>query len=74
VVERFRVINGGKGLDTSFTVDDPGAFYQPFSARRPRFLVVNAPLSDTDRICAAGNEDRFHEGLEPLQEAKTPDF
>jgi hypothetical protein len=74
VVERFRVINGGKGLETTFTVEDPGTFYQPWSGRRPRYLVTDHPLDDTDRICAAGNEDRFHLGLDPLPQAATPDF
>ena len=74
VVERYRVINGGKGLDTSFTVDDPGTFYQPWGGRRPRYLVANHPLNDVDRICAAGNEDTFNLGLDPLQKATTPDF
>lgn len=73
VVERFRVMPGAKGLDTTYTVDDPGAFNAPFSARRPRYLL-SSPLNDTDRICAAGNEDRFNQGLEPLQKALTPDF
>lgn len=74
VVERYRVINGGKGLDTSFTVDDPGAFNKPWGGRRPRYLVTNHPLNDVDRICAAGNEDTFNLGLDPLQKATTPDF
>ena len=74
VVERYRVINGGKGLDTSFTVDDPGAFYKPWGGRRPRYPVTNRPLNDVDRICAAGNEDTFNLGLDPLQKATTPDF
>lgn len=74
VVERFRVISSGKGLETSFTVDDPGAFEQPWSARRPRYLVTNYPLREMDRICAPGNEDYFGLGLEPLQKATTMDF
>ena len=74
VVERYRVINGGKGLDTSFTVDDPGAFEKPWSGRRPRYLAANRPLSDMDQICAAGNEDHFDLGLDPLPRETTPDF
>ena len=74
VVERYRVINGGKGLETSFTVEDPGTFYKPWGGRRPRYLVTDHPLNDVDRICAAGNEDTFNLGLDPLQKATTPDF
>ena len=74
VVERFRPINSGRGMDITIDVDDPGAFYKPWSERRPRYVVVNYPLSEMDRICAAGNEDVFNQGLEPLQKATTPDF
>ncbi len=74
VVERFRVINSGKGLETSFTVTDPGAFHKPWSARRPRYVVTDYPLAEQDRICAPGNEDIFNTGLEPMQKATMPDF
>ncbi len=74
VIERYRVINSGKGLDTTITVTDPGAFNQPWSARRPRYVVTDYPLHEQDRICAAGNEDVFNQGLEPLQKAVTSDF
>ena len=74
VVERFRVIAGGKGLETAFTVDDPGAFNAPWSGRRMRYLVTTRALNDIDRICAVGNEDKFGAGLDPLQKAVTPDF
>jgi hypothetical protein len=74
VVERFRIVHGGSGMDTTYTVDDPDAFYRPWSARRPRYLVTDNPLTDKDRICAVGSEDRFNEGLEPLQRAASPDF
>lgn len=74
VVERYRVINDGKALETTFTVEDPDTFYEPWSGRRPRFRIDDRPLNDTDRICAAGNEDIFDQGLDPLQKAETPDF
>ena len=32
VVERFKLINDGNGLEVNFTVDDPGAFNAPWSA------------------------------------------
>lgn len=74
VVERYRVVNDGQGLDTVFVVEDPGTFYQPWSGRRPRYLLTDRPLGDEDRICAAGNDDKFNLGLDPLQAATTPDF
>jgi hypothetical protein len=74
VVERFRVVKGGRGLDVSFTVDDPGTFYKPWGGRRPRYLMENAPLSEGNTICAAGNQDRFNLGFDPVPHADTPDF
>ena len=41
VVERFRLIDGGNTLEVAFTVEDPGAFYQPWSGTRNRHRVVN---------------------------------
>ncbi len=77
VVERFRVINGGKALDVSFTVDDPGAFYKPWSARRPRYRSRNLTTISgrmEEDTCPAGNEDRFNQGFDPVPTADTPDF
>jgi len=74
VVERFRVVKGGRGLDVSFTVDDPGTFYKPWGGRRPRYLMENAPLSEGNTICAAGNEDRFNLGFDPVPHADKWDF
>jgi hypothetical protein len=77
VVERFRVINDGKALDVSFTVDDPGTFYKPWSARRPRYRTPdreNATGGMEEDSCAGNNDDKFHQGLEPVPEADRPDF
>ena len=77
VVERFRVVNGGKALDIEFTVDDPGTFYKPWSARRPRYRSPD-PTTRSARMeedtCPAGNEDRFNQGFDPVPTAETPDF
>jgi hypothetical protein len=77
VVERFRVVNGGKGLDVSFTVDDPGTFYRPWGARRPRYRsadVENPSGRMEEDTCAANNDDKFAQGFEPVPRADTPDF
>lgn len=77
VVERFRVINGGKGLEVSFTADDPGTFYQPWGARRPRYRSPNLTTASgrmEEDTCPAGNEDRFNQGFDPVPTAATPDF
>jgi hypothetical protein len=74
VVERFKIVHDGKALDVSFTVDDPGTFYQPWSARRPRYLVTDRPLNEEDTVCAAGNDDKFNLGFDPLPHSDAPDF
>ena len=77
VVERFRVINDGKGLDVSFTVDDPGTFYKPWGARRPRYRapdVESVSGKMEEDTCAANNDDKFNLGFDPVPRAGTPDF
>ena len=71
VVERFRIVNGGKALDVSFTVDDPGTFYKPWGARRPRFRSNGRMTEDT---CSANNDDKFNLGFDPVPTAASPDF
>src|SRR6185437_6018828 len=63
VIERFKIVNGGKALDVSFTVDDPGTFYKPWSARRPRYRANGRMNEDT---CAANNDDKFNLGFDPV--------
>jgi hypothetical protein len=72
VVERFKITDGGKTLDVSFTADDPGTFYKPWGARKPRYLVTGHP--DDEDACAAFNDDIMHQGLDPVPTAAKPDF
>ncbi len=71
VIERFRVVNDGKALDVSFTVDDPGTFYKPWSARRPRYRAEGRMVEGD---CAANNDDKFNLGFDPVPTAAAPDF
>ena len=83
VVERFRMIDGGKTLEAKVHVEDEGAFTTPWDAvqhyRRigasgdatdPR--VPKGPLEEM--ACAENNGDIFNEGLEPIPTAMRPDF
>jgi hypothetical protein len=72
VIERFKITDGGKKLDVSFTVDDPGAFYKPWGATRPRFFVKGQPLSED--ACASNNDDKFNQGFEEVPTARKADF
>jgi hypothetical protein len=55
VVERWRTGNGGKELEIKITVDDPEAFYQPWST------IVREQRGEepfiTEEICAESNEN-----------------
>ena len=83
VVERFRMIDGGKTLEAMLHVEDPGAFTTPWDAKQlyrridssgdktdPR--VPRGPLEEM--ACAENNGDVFDEGLEPIPTASKPDF
>jgi len=74
VVERFRLIDGGNTLEVAFTVEDPGAFYQPWSGTRNRHRVMNPNSRPAEFDCSAANDDYFNIGLEPVPTAEKPEF
>jgi hypothetical protein len=74
VVERFRLIDGGNTLEVAFTVEDPGAFYQPWSGTRNRHRVVNPNAKIGEFGCAEANDDYYNIGLEPVPTAPRSDF
>ena len=74
VVERFRLIDGGNTLEVAFTVDDPGAFYKPWSGTRNRHKVVNPNIRIAEPDCSEANDDYFNIGLEPVPTADKPAF
>jgi hypothetical protein len=71
VVERFKLIDGGKALEVDFTAEDPGAFNMPWSASK-RWKRVQAPLAEES--CAENNANYFNYEVEPLPQADRPDF
>ena len=68
VVERWRLIDGGKMLQAIFTVDDPDAFYEPWSGMRRYRRVAQEPY---EKICAENNSNLFDYHI-PV--AEKPDF
>ena len=68
VVERIRMIDGGKQLEIHMTIEDQGTFYKPFQVTR-RLNRVQDTLDE--EICQEGNFMLFDYGI-PV--AKTPDF
>jgi hypothetical protein len=70
VVERWRMVEDGKVLEAQFTVDDPDAFYQPWSGMR-RFRRVEAPY--VEEVCAENNDNNL--GIDyHIPKAAKPDF
>jgi hypothetical protein len=83
VVERFRMIDGGRTLEVNVHVEDPGAFTTPWDAiQRYRRIDANHTESDPrvprgpleEMVCAENNGDILNEGVEPIPQADRPDF
>jgi hypothetical protein len=72
VVERFRLSPDGNTLELTITVEDPGAFTTPWSARQTYRREPQPKMEEA--ICAENNVDMFNHGYVPPPEAKGPDF
>jgi hypothetical protein len=68
VIERFKLIDGGKTMEILTTVEDPDAFVAPWQAML-RFERVDEERNE--EICREGNFTLFNYGI-PIDE--TPDF
>jgi hypothetical protein len=68
VVERWRMVEGGKAMEATFTVEDPDAFFEPWSAMR-RFRRATQQFGED--ICAENNQHLFDYKI-PV--ASKPDF
>jgi hypothetical protein len=66
VVERFRLVDGGKELQVNITFDDPDAFNAPWSVMQ-RYDRVQRSMEE--QICAENNEQFF-----AIPVASKPDF
>jgi hypothetical protein len=71
VVERFRIIEGGKTLEEEITVEDPDTLIKPwhFTHRHRR---VDQPMQESS--CAESGGDHFPVDAEPIPESKTNAF
>lgn len=72
VVERFRMIEGGRTLEVKVHVEDPGTFTMPWNAMQLYRRMDNGPMLET--VCAENNDDHFDHGVDPIPTATTPDF
>jgi hypothetical protein len=72
VVERFRIIDGGKALEVIARVEDPGAFTMPWTALQRYRRVEQGPLRE--QVCAENNDKFFNYDVDPIPQADRPDF
>jgi hypothetical protein len=72
VVERFKLIDGGSGLEANVTIEDPAALKQPLQVIH-RWRKVQGPM--TESRCADGEMvNPFGQRAEPLPTSGKPDF
>jgi len=69
VMERWKLIDGGKTLEVSFTADDPDTFNQPWSGIQRYRRVQPEPLQEEP--CAENNTALFDYHI---PQAEKPDF
>src|SRR5215469_2516171 len=72
VIERFRIVDGGKALEVNVRVDDPGAFTTPWNAMQRYRGVEQGPMRE--QVCAENNANFFNYNVEPIPQAVKPDF
>lgn len=72
VIERFRLMDGGKLLHVDIRVDDPGAFNMPWSAVQEWKRRETSPI--TELICAENSAGYFNYDVAPVPTAAKPDF
>ena len=58
VIERFKLMDEGRLLQVSFTVEDPGAFNAPWSAM-VRYQHARAAATLFEEPCAENNNDNL---------------
>jgi hypothetical protein len=72
VIERFKLIDGGRTIEVNVHVEDPGAFTTPWNAIQRYRRVEDGPM--IEMVCAENNTGYFNYGVVPLPQADKPDF
>src|SRR5262252_10059514 len=67
VIERYRIVDGGKALDVSVHVEDPGAFTRPWNARQHYRRASDGPLVESS--CAENNIGFLQYEIDPIPTA-----
>ncbi len=72
VVERYKLTNAETRIEATVTVEDPGAFTTPWSAKQVYRRIEVGPMGES--TCAEGNFNYFNFDWDPLPTAEKPDF
>jgi hypothetical protein len=72
VIERFKLIDGGRTIEVSVHVEDPGAFAMPWNAIQRYRRTEDGPM--VEMVCAENNTGYFSYDVVPLPHADKPDF
>ena len=72
VIEHFKLVEDGKILQVSITVDDPDAFNMPWSAVQRWKRGEVRPM--TELSCAENNFDFLGYDVTPIPQAEKHDF
>ncbi len=72
VTERFRINPDGQGLTVDIHVEDPGAFTMPWNAVQKYRRVEQGPLRESN--CAENPVNFLNYDMDPIPQARTPDF
>ena len=72
VIERFKMLDGGRILQASIMVEDPGAFTTPWTALQRWKRREGQPIEEL--ICADNRTDFFHNENYPIPESSNGDF
>ena len=72
VVERLKLVDGGKTLQVGIEVEDPGAFTMKWRAVQRFKRWTEGPMAPS--ACAENNFDYFTYKVEPIPQAAKPDF
>jgi hypothetical protein len=72
VVERLKLLSGGKVLQDTITVDDPGAFNSSWTGVQRWNRTNRGPIEEIS--CAENNENFYNYDVRPVPQDNTPDF
>ena len=72
VVERFKLIDGGKTLQAMMTVEDPGAYNMPWTAIQRWNRLEDRSM--VEEYCAENNVEFFDYDVVPIPHADKADF